>query len=47
MLEFNTTLGIVDKRFISLYENEDFDQINRSTTKKFNLAKIAHKPVVD
>ena len=47
MLELNAMLGIVDKRFISFYEDEDFDQIIRSTTKKLNLAKIAHKLVLD
>ena len=33
MLEFNAILDIGDKRFISLYEIEDFDQIIRSTIK--------------
>ena len=39
MLELNAILDIVDKRFISLYKNEDFDQIIRSTTKKIRLGK--------
>ena len=33
MLELDAILDIEDKRFISLYENEEFDQIIRSTTK--------------
>ena len=33
MLELNAILDIIDKPFLSLYENEDFDQIIRSITK--------------
>ena len=39
MLELNDILDIVDKRFISLYKNEDFDQIISSTTKKIKRGK--------
>ena len=38
---------IVDKRFISLYENEDFDQMICPTTTKLNLAKKAHNLIAD
>ena len=47
MSELNAISGIVDKRFISLYENEDFDRVIRSTTKILNLAEIAHELVMD
>ena len=33
MFKLNAILNIVEKRLTSLYENEDFDQIIRSTTK--------------
>ncbi len=39
MLEFNAILDSVDKRFISLYENEEFDQIISSTTKNLTWQK--------
>ena len=39
MSELNVILEIEDKRLLSLYENEDFDQIIRSTTKKIKLGK--------
>ena len=47
MLELNAFLDIVDKRYISQYKNEEFDQIIRSTTKILNLAEIAHELVMD
>ena len=47
MSKLNAILDIVDKRFISLYENEDFDRVIRSTTKILNLAEIAHELVMD
>ena len=47
MSKLNAILDIVDKRFISLYENEDFDRMIRSTTKILNLAEIAHELVMD
>ena len=39
MSELNAILKIEDKRLLSLYENENFDQIIRSTTKKIKLGK--------
>ena len=47
MSKLNAILDIVDKRFISLYENEDFDRVIRSTTKILNLGEIAHELVMD
>ena len=37
MSELNAILNIEDKRPLSLYENENFDQLIQSTT-KLNLA---------
>ena len=39
MSVLNAILNIEDKRLLSLYENENFDQIIRSTTKKIKLGK--------